>query len=148
MLIGNYMNSGSKNEQAFAFEISFLPKVLFDHKNLIHFDQQFNNGMFFQLSSTKDVENKFTMLHYLVDIIEKKFPDVLNFSDELPHVNKAAKISTETIQNTLRQMEINVKNLQTDLANSRVPQCDDDKFEEVMSVSFFYFLYRVSNNFL
>lgn len=76
------------------------------------------------------------MLHYLVDIIEKKFPDMLNFSDELPHVDKAAKISTETIQKTLYQMEVNVKNLITDLSNSRLPQCEDDKFEEVMSVSF------------
>lgn len=27
LLMGNYMNSGSKNEAAFGFEISFLPKV-------------------------------------------------------------------------------------------------------------------------
>lgn len=27
LLVGNYMNSGSKNGQAFGFEISFLPKV-------------------------------------------------------------------------------------------------------------------------
>lgn len=27
LLMGNYMNSGSRNGQAFAFEISFLPKV-------------------------------------------------------------------------------------------------------------------------
>jgi hypothetical protein len=29
LLVGNYMNSGSKNGQAFGFEISFLPKVSF-----------------------------------------------------------------------------------------------------------------------
>ena len=29
LLVGNYMNSGSKNGQAFGFEISFLPKVRF-----------------------------------------------------------------------------------------------------------------------
>lgn len=27
LLVGNYMNSGTKNEQAFGFDISFLPKV-------------------------------------------------------------------------------------------------------------------------
>lgn len=113
LLIGNYMNSGSKNGQAFAFEISFLPK----------------------LSATKDVENKKTMLHYLVDIIEKKkkFSDMLHFSDELPHIDRASKISIETIQNTLNQMKIKIKNLQTDLQNSRVPQSEDDRFEEVMN---------------
>jgi diaphanous 2 len=30
LLVGNYMNSGSKNGQAFGFEISFLPKVRFE----------------------------------------------------------------------------------------------------------------------
>jgi len=29
LLVGNYMNTGSKNGQAFGFEISFLPKVRF-----------------------------------------------------------------------------------------------------------------------
>lgn len=29
LLLGNYMNSGSKNGQAFGFEISFLTKVYF-----------------------------------------------------------------------------------------------------------------------
>lgn len=27
LLMGNYMNSGSRNEAAFGFEISYLPKV-------------------------------------------------------------------------------------------------------------------------
>lgn len=78
------------------------------------------------------------MLHYLVDIIEKKkkFSDMLHFSDELPHIDRASKISIETIQNTLNQMKIKIKNLQTDLQNSRVPQSEDDRFEEVMNVSF------------
>ncbi|XP_065220631.1 protein diaphanous isoform X2 [Planococcus citri] len=111
LLMGNFMNSGSKNEQAFAFEISFLPK----------------------LSSTKDVENKSTMLHYLVDIIEKNFSEILDFPNELTHVEDAAKVSIDTTQKTLYQIEVNVKNLITDLNNSRSPQCDDDKFEEVMS---------------
>mgnify|MGYP003729936575 CR=1 FL=1 len=88
-----------------------------------------------QLSTTKDVENK-SMLHYLVDIIEKKFPEILDFADELPHIDRAAKISTETIQKTLQQMKANLSNLQIDLNNSRVPQSDDDKFEKVMNVSF------------
>jgi hypothetical protein len=36
LLVGNYMNSGSKNGQAFGFEISFLPKVRFKRYDL-HF---------------------------------------------------------------------------------------------------------------
>lgn len=76
-------------------------------------------------------------MHYLVEIIEKNFPDLLTFDDELPHVDKAAKISTESIQKTVYQMEVNLKNVQTDINNCRtLPKDDDDTFEEVMTVSF------------
>ncbi|XP_014259782.1 protein diaphanous [Cimex lectularius] len=110
LLLGNYMNSGSKNGQAFAFEMSFLPK----------------------LSATKDLENKSTLMHFLVDTIERKFPELLTFGDELMHVERAARVSVDTIQKSLRMMEANVKNLEMDLANNKIPQDEDDKFSEVM----------------
>ncbi|XP_049792914.1 protein diaphanous isoform X1 [Schistocerca nitens] len=111
LLIGNYMNSGTKNGPAFGFEISFLPK----------------------LTSTKDVENKMTLLHYLVAIIENKFPELLTFNEEMEHVDRAARVSVEILQKSLRLMDTSIRNLETDLSNSKVPQSDDDKFNEVMS---------------
>lgn len=69
------MNSGTRNGQAFGFEISFLPK----------------------LSGTKDVENKTTLLHYIVETIERKFPELLNFYEELEHVDRASRVSFENI---------------------------------------------------
>lgn len=90
---------------------------------------------YFQLTSTKDVENKITLLHYLTEIIENKFPELLLFYEELTHVDRAARVSVDTLQKMLRQMDTSIKNLETDLSNSRVPQSDDDKFLEVMSVS-------------
>ncbi|KAH8376782.1 hypothetical protein KR093_001326 [Drosophila rubida] len=110
LLLGNYMNTGSKNEAAFGFEISFLTK----------------------LTNTKDTDNKQTLLHYLVDLVEKKFPDSLNFYDDLSHVDKASRVNMDAIQKAMRQMNSAVKNLETDLQNNKVPQCDDDKFSEVM----------------
>lgn len=41
-------------------------------------------------------------------------------------------MSLDTIQKTLKQMDSNIKNLQTDINNNRVPQNEDDKFLEVM----------------
>lgn len=110
LLLGNVMNSGSRNGQAFGFEISFLPK----------------------LTSTKDVENKTTLLHYLVETIERKFPDLLTFEDELRHVDRAARVAVDSIQKALRQMDSSVRNLETDLNNCKVPQGEDDKFVQVM----------------
>lgn len=110
LLLGNVMNSGSRNGQAVGFEISYLPK----------------------LSSTKDVENRHTLLHYLVETVETKFPEVLTFDEELIHLDKAARVSVETISKSLRQMDTDLKNLETDLKNSKVPQGPDDRFFDVM----------------
>uniref|UniRef100_A0A8D8WRH5 Protein diaphanous homolog 3 n=2 Tax=Cacopsylla melanoneura TaxID=428564 RepID=A0A8D8WRH5_9HEMI len=112
LLMGNYMNSGSRNGGAFGFEINFLTK----------------------LSSTKDIENKSTLLHYLVDTIENKFPECLKFSDELLHVDRAARVSTDVIQNAIRQMENNIKNLETDIQNCKLATStsEEDQFLSTM----------------
>lgn len=113
LLLGNYMNTGSRNAQAFGFEMSFLTK----------------------LTGTKDCHNKQTLLHYIVETVETKFPELLNFYDEMPHMDRASRVSLDTIQKTLRQMDASIKNLQQDVANNRVPQDGDDKFVDVMDVS-------------
>nr|XP_049708012.1 protein diaphanous-like isoform X2 [Helicoverpa armigera] len=105
------MNSGSNNAGAYGFEISFLTK----------------------LTATKDLENKQTLLHYLVETIENKFPEVLTFAEEMPHVDRAARVSMENLQKSLKKMENDIKSLEMDLNNSRVPQCADDLFNESMS---------------
>ncbi|CAG5082226.1 Similar to Diaph3: Protein diaphanous homolog 3 (Mus musculus) [Cotesia congregata] len=86
-----------------------------------------------ELTSTKDIENKETLMHYLVDTIERKFPECLSFAEELPHVDRASRVSLENIQRTLRQMDANIRNLEQDLTNSKIPQSDIDRFAEIMS---------------
>ncbi|XP_072948697.1 protein diaphanous [Epargyreus clarus] len=111
LLLGNYMNTGSNNAGAYGFEISFLTK----------------------LTSTKDLENKQTLLHYLVETIENKFPDVLNFAEEIPHIDRAARVSMENLQKALKKMDNDIRSLEMDLNNSKVPQCPDDLFHETMN---------------
>ena len=77
-----------------------------------------------------------TLLHYLVETIENKFPELLNFNEDMTHVDKAARVSVETVQKTLRQMDASIRNLETDLKNAKEPQGEDDKFSEIMGVSF------------
>lgn len=110
LLFGNYMNSGSKNEAAFGFEISFLTK----------------------LTSTKDFENKQTLLHYIVEIVETKFPECLEFPSKIPNLDKASRVSIETVLKSFRQFKASHKNLESDLNNNKVPQGPDDFFHDVM----------------
>ncbi|KAL1117746.1 hypothetical protein AAG570_004061 [Ranatra chinensis] len=83
-----------------------------------------------ELSGTKDMQNKITLMHFLVDTIEQKFPELLTFADEMAHIDRAARVSRDNLKKALDTMEVNVKNLETDLNNNRTPQNEDDKFIE------------------
>ena len=49
------------------------------------------------------------------------------------HIDKAARVSIESVQKVLKQMDNSIKNLETDLKNSsRTNQDPDDGFEEAM----------------
>ena len=113
-------------------------------KTTVYLSSKFIPVRCLQLTNTKDAENKTTLLHYLVDIIETKFPDLIAFGEELLHVDRASRVSMDTIQKTLKQMDSSIKNLETDLKNaSKLAVTEDDKFLEVMGVSAVSFLFLI-----
>lgn len=63
------MNAGSRNQQSFGFDLSFLTK----------------------LGSTKSADQKTTLIHFLASTVENKFPDVLDFTQELRNLEEASK---------------------------------------------------------
>lgn len=106
LLIGNIMNTGSKNAQSIGFDISYLAK----------------------LNNTKDRENNGTLLHFLVEYVERDFPELLSFDEEILHLDPSSRVSVDTIQKGLKQMDNSIKNLETDLKNaSRTVQEKDDR---------------------
>ena len=111
LLIGNIMNTGSKNAQSVGFDISYLPK----------------------LNNTKDRENKHTLLYFLVEHIEKDYPELLSFPDEMIHIDNASRVNIDNIQKLLKQMDSSIKALDMDLKNAaRAAPERDDKFSEAM----------------
>ncbi|XP_034546447.1 protein diaphanous homolog 1-like [Notolabrus celidotus] len=111
LLVGNYMNSGSRNGKAFGFSISYLCK----------------------LRDTKSADLKQTLLHFLADVCQEQYPEVMGFMDELIHVEKASRVSAETIQKNLELMGRQIKDLQKTLETFPPPQNDKDHFVEKMS---------------
>nr|XP_033488869.1 protein diaphanous homolog 1-like isoform X1 [Epinephelus lanceolatus] len=111
LLVGNYMNAGSRNGKAFGFSISYLCK----------------------LRDTKSADLKQTLLHFLADVCQEQYPDVMGFPDELIHVEKASRVSAETIQKNLELMGRQIKTLEKDLETFPPPQNDKDLFAEKMS---------------
>lgn len=111
LLVGNYMNAGSRNGKAFGFSISYLCK----------------------LRDTKSADLKQTLLHFLADVCQEQYPEVMSFPDELIHIEKASRVSAETLQKNLELMGRQIKNLQRDLETFPPPQNEKDLFVEKLS---------------
>ncbi|XP_069754167.1 protein diaphanous homolog 1-like [Narcine bancroftii] len=111
LLIGNFMNAGSRNAGAFGFNINFLCK----------------------LKDTKSTDQKITLMHFLAEVCEEKYPEVICFTEELNHVEKASRVSAEMLQKNLDQMRKQITRLEKDIES--FPQSDDeqDKFVEKMT---------------
>ncbi|KTG42178.1 hypothetical protein cypCar_00038497 [Cyprinus carpio] len=69
LLMGNFMNAGSRNAQSFGFNLSSLCK----------------------LKDTKSADQKSTLLHFLAETCEEKYPEVMKFVEDLQHVDQAGR---------------------------------------------------------
>uniref|UniRef100_A0A4W6D763 Diaphanous-related formin 3 n=1 Tax=Lates calcarifer TaxID=8187 RepID=A0A4W6D763_LATCA len=106
LLLGNYMNAGSRNAQSYGFDLSSLCK----------------------LKDTKSADQKTTLLHFLAQVCEDEFPDVIKFVDDLEHVDRASRVSAENLEKSLRQMERQLVQLERDLETFSSPDDPNDMF--------------------
>ncbi|PKK32547.1 diaphanous-related formin 3, transcript variant X1 [Columba livia] len=112
LLMGNYMNAGSRNAQTFGYNLSSLCK----------------------LKDTKSADQKTTLLHFLVEVCEENYQDVLNFVEDFQHLDKASKVSAENLEKSLKHMERQLQQLEKDLQTFPVPEDKHDKFVAKMSI--------------
>uniref|UniRef100_A0A3Q3XDH0 Uncharacterized protein n=1 Tax=Mola mola TaxID=94237 RepID=A0A3Q3XDH0_MOLML len=114
LLLGNYMNAGSRNAQSYGFNLSSLCK----------------------LKDTKSADQKTTLLHFLAKVCEEEFPNVIKFVDDLEHVDRASRVSAENLEKSLRQMERQLLQLERDLETFSSPDDPNDTFFPKMDISF------------
>ncbi|KAJ7382145.1 Delphilin [Desmophyllum pertusum] len=109
LAMGNYMNKGNTRiASAAAFKIEYLNK----------------------LRNTKTSDNKSTLLHFLVQSIESKCPEVLNIKEELSSVPTAAKVSGQMVACEVEDLSTGMKELKSDLGAFRSIKSQDpnDRF--------------------
>nr|XP_023394651.1 protein diaphanous homolog 2 isoform X1 [Loxodonta africana] len=111
LLVGNYMNSGSRNAQSVGFKINFLCKI----------------------RDTKSADQKTTLLHFIAEICEEKYRDMLKFPEELEHVESASKVSAQILKSNLAGMEQQIIHLERDIKNFPEAENQHDKFVEKMT---------------
>ncbi|KAL0268219.1 UNVERIFIED_CONTAM: hypothetical protein PYX00_010245 [Menopon gallinae] len=82
LAFGNYLNS-AKRGPAYGFKLQGLDTLV----------------------DTKSTDKRMCLLHYIVETIRNKFPDLLNFEAELLYIEKAATVSLENIITDVHELE-------------------------------------------
>uniref|UniRef100_A0A670K2D4 Diaphanous related formin 2 n=1 Tax=Podarcis muralis TaxID=64176 RepID=A0A670K2D4_PODMU len=84
------------------------------------------------IRDTKSSDQKTTLLHFLSEICEENYRDILKFPDELEHVESASKVSAQSLKSNLDSMEHQIQRLENDI--KKFPKTEDphDKFVEKM----------------
>jgi len=86
LAFGNYMNS-SKKGSAYGFKMSSLDN----------------------LTITKSSDKKTTIVNYIVDVVNAKYPELKGFEAELKFIDKASQFSLENIMTDVMELEKGMK---------------------------------------
>ncbi|XP_004698674.1 disheveled-associated activator of morphogenesis 1 isoform X2 [Echinops telfairi] len=112
LAFGNYMNKGQRGN-AYGFKISSLNKIA---------------------DTKSSIDKNITLLHYLITIVEKKYPKVLNLHEELRDIPEAAKVNMTELDKEISTLRSGLKAVETELEYQKSqPLQPGDKFVSVVS---------------
>lgn len=95
LAFGNYLNS-AKRGAAYGFKLQSLDTLL----------------------DTKSTDRKITLLHYIAETVQEKFPDIDKFHTDLQYVEKAASTSIENLNMDINMLVNGIKKCKREFAES------------------------------
>uniref|UniRef100_A0A672QK26 Dishevelled associated activator of morphosis 1 n=1 Tax=Sinocyclocheilus grahami TaxID=75366 RepID=A0A672QK26_SINGR len=112
LAFGNYMNKGQRGN-AFGFKVSSLNKIA---------------------DTKSSIDKNVTLLHYLITILEQKYPKVSLIHEDLHNVPEAAKVNMTELEKDINNLRTGLKSVETELEYQKSqPQTYGDKFVSVVS---------------
>ncbi|XP_004673504.1 PREDICTED: disheveled-associated activator of morphogenesis 2 isoform X2 [Condylura cristata] len=112
LAIGNFMNKGQRGG-AYGFRVASLNKIA---------------------DTKSSIDRNISLLHYLIMILEKHFPDILNMPSELQHLPEAAKVNLAELEKEVGNLRRGLRAVEVELDyQKRQVREPNDKFVPVMS---------------
>lgn len=112
LAIGNFMNKGQRGG-AYGFRVASLNKIA---------------------DTKSSIDRNISLLHYLIMILEKHFPDILNMPSELQHLPEAAKVNLAELEKEVGNLRKGLRAVEVELEyQKRQLRESNDKFVPVMS---------------
>jgi len=112
LAFGNYMNRGARGN-AVGFKLGSLNRII----------------------DTKSSSNsKITLLHYLIMVLERKYPEVLKLEEELANVRTAAKVNLSELETEANAIKKELKEVEKELEfqHKKKERIHGDKFVDAM----------------
>ncbi|KAF6113383.1 dishevelled associated activator of morphogenesis 2 [Phyllostomus discolor] len=112
LAIGNFMNKGQRGG-AYGFRVASLNKIV---------------------DTKSSIDRNISLLHYLIMILEKHFPDILNMPSELQHLPEAAKVNLAELEKEVGNLRKGLRAVEVELEYQKHQLREpNDKFVPVMS---------------
>uniref|UniRef100_A0A667Y9F3 Dishevelled associated activator of morphosis 2 n=1 Tax=Myripristis murdjan TaxID=586833 RepID=A0A667Y9F3_9TELE len=93
LAFGNFMNKGQRGN-AYGFKVSSLNKIA---------------------DTKSSIDRNITMLHYLIMIFEKNYPDTLHIQQDLSSIPEAAKVNLAELEKEVHNIKSGLKALEAEL---------------------------------
>lgn len=112
LALGNYMNKGQRGN-ASGFRVSSLNRIT---------------------DTKSSVDKNITLLHYLIMLLEQKFPKVALFHEDLQNIPEAARVNMTELEKDINNLRSGLRSMEAELEyqKSRAPD-SGDKFVSVVS---------------
>uniref|UniRef100_A0A4W5MER1 Dishevelled associated activator of morphosis 2 n=1 Tax=Hucho hucho TaxID=62062 RepID=A0A4W5MER1_9TELE len=111
LAFGNFMNKGQRGN-AYGFKVSSLNKIA---------------------DTKSSIDRNITMLHYLIMIFEKNYPDILHIQQDLLSIPEAAKVNLAELEKEVHNIKSGLKAIETELQYQQSRTRDrGDKFVPVV----------------
>ncbi|XP_004082105.1 disheveled-associated activator of morphogenesis 1 [Oryzias latipes] len=111
LAFGNYMNKGQRGN-ALGFKVSSLNKIA---------------------DTKSSIDKNVSLLHYMVSVLEKKFPAVAAFSEELRNVPEASRVNMVELEKDISALRSGLKSIEAELKYQESCQRAADAFVPVVS---------------
>ncbi|XP_035466089.1 disheveled-associated activator of morphogenesis 1 isoform X2 [Scophthalmus maximus] len=113
LAFGNYMNKGQRGN-AYGFRVSSLNKIA---------------------DTKSSIDKNITLLNYMITVLEKKYPKLVTFSEELPNVPEAAKVNMTELEKEIGILRSGLKSVEAELhyQHAQSSHSPADKFVPVVS---------------
>ncbi|XP_049795298.1 disheveled-associated activator of morphogenesis 1 [Schistocerca nitens] len=112
LALGNYMNRGARGN-ARGFRLASLNRLA---------------------DTRSSAARGTTLLHYLVEVLDKKFKDILKLDEDLPHVREAAKVSMGELEKDMSALRGGLKEVEREIEfhRSQASVVPGDRFLPIM----------------